>query len=53
MKNSKKVSTAKTTTDVYTEIENARKIMQTKTYEQQNKEFAEFILKMAKKGGKQ
>lgn len=38
--------------DVFAQIEKSRKIMQTKSYEQQTKEFADFILKFSKRGKK-
>lgn len=38
---------------VQVQLEKSAKMMQAKTYEQQNIEFANFILKHSKKGGKQ
>ena len=38
--------------DVFAQIEKSRKIMKTKSYEQQTREFADFILKFSKRGKK-
>lgn len=35
--------------DIYTQIEQARQLMERKSYEQQTKEYAKFLMKFAKR----
>ena len=35
--------------DIYTQIEQSRKLMERKSYEQQTKEYAKFLMKFAKR----